>query len=200
MATSTYTPLYTTTISGSAAANITISSISQAYTDLVLIVDGTTTSLEDITIQYNGDTATNYSVTYVNGSGSAAGSGRQSNQAQITLGYLGTVQGGTSFHFMNYSNTTTYKTALARGSVANWSVAAKVGLWRSTTAITSIKIAHPYSFAVGTTFSLYGVAAAGAGRAAGGPCSVLGAAAAALACAAAAVATCARAGRAAVAA
>jgi hypothetical protein len=156
----TYVALATNTVTGSAVANYTFSSIPGTYTDLVLVVDGTTSSLEDITVQYNGDTGTNYSITYMSGSGTAAASGRQSNANQITLGYLGTVQGGTIFQFMNYSNTTTYKTALARANVSNWSVAAKVGLWRSTAAITSIKLAHPNTFLVGTTFSLYGILAA----------------------------------------
>jgi hypothetical protein len=156
----TYEPIATYTVSGSAAANYTFSSIPATYTDLICVIDGTTTSLEDITAQYNGDTGSNYSYTAVVGSGSSASSNRQSNQTAILIGGLGTVQGGTIFQFMNYSNTTTYKTALSRVGVANWSVAAKVSLWRSTAAINAIKFAHPYSFAVGTTFTLYGIKAA----------------------------------------
>ena len=156
----TYEPIATYTVSGSPAANYTFSSIPATYTDLVCVIDGTTTSLEDITAQFNGDTGHNYSYTAVIGSGSAASSGRQINQPQILIGGLGTVQGGSIFNFMNYSNTTTYKTALSRVNVANWSVSAKVSLWRSTSAINAIKFAHPNSFAVGSTFTLYGIKAA----------------------------------------
>lgn len=156
----TYEPIATYTVSGSPAANYTFSSIPATYTDLVCVIDGTTTSLEDITAQFNGDTGNNYSYTAVIGSGSAASSGRQINQPQILIGGLGTVQGGSIFNFMNYSNTTTYKTALSRVNVANWSVSAKVSLWRSTSAINAIKFAHPNSFAVGSTFTLYGIKAA----------------------------------------
>jgi hypothetical protein len=157
--TATYSLIASNTVTGSPAANYTFSSIPATFTDLICVVDGTTTSLEDITAQYNGDTGNNYSYTAVIGSGSAASSGRQSNQPQILIGGLGTVQGGTIFNFIDYSNTTTFKTALSRVDVANWSVSAKVSLWRSTAAINAIKFAHPYSFAVGSTFKLYGIQA-----------------------------------------
>jgi hypothetical protein len=62
---------------------------------------------------------------------------------------------------MNYSNATTYKTALARTS-EDGVAAAYVGLWRSTSAITSITIDKGSSdnFASGSTFTLYGIKAA----------------------------------------
>ena len=160
--TATYSLIASNTVTGSPAANYTFSSIPATFTDLICIINGTTTSLEDITVQYNGDTGNNYSYTQVNGSGTAASSQRQSNQPQILLGGFGTVQGGTTFQFMDYANTTTFKTALSRVGVANWSVTAKVGLWRSTAAINAIKFAHPYSFAVGTTMKLYGIQAGNA--------------------------------------
>jgi len=65
--------------------------------------------------------------------------------------------------FMNYSNTTTYKTWLAReGNGTNGYVSALVGLWRNTNAITQIKVLNTGSgnFATGSTFTLYGIKAA----------------------------------------
>jgi hypothetical protein len=69
---------------------------------------------------------------------------------------------------MNYSNTTTYKTALikTRSAEGGWTNAAEltsfIGLWRSTAAITSVSIGanNSKSLPVGCTFSLYGIAAA----------------------------------------
>jgi len=63
---------------------------------------------------------------------------------------------------MNYANTTTYKTSLTRGNIATVATLATVGMWRSTSAITSIKIERDGSnlLAAGSTFTLYGIAAA----------------------------------------
>jgi hypothetical protein len=68
----------------------------------------------------------------------------------------------TIISILNYANTTTYKTALSRANNAAGGVDAVVGLWRSTAAINSIKMAigGGYSYAAGTTFTLYGIAAA----------------------------------------
>jgi hypothetical protein len=64
-------------------------------------------------------------------------------------------------HFMNYSNTTTYKTALVRGNNASSGVDAIVNNWRNTAAITNIDvIANSSTFTSGSTFTLYGIKAA----------------------------------------
>jgi hypothetical protein len=62
---------------------------------------------------------------------------------------------------MNYSNTTTYKAVLMRSDNADTATMANVGLWRSSTAIYQIDLVTSTStFASGTTFTLYGIAAA----------------------------------------
>ena len=65
---------------------------------------------------------------------------------------------------MNYSNTTTNKTVLARGNRASSGVVAQVGMWGNTSAITSITIDNVDSasanFVAGSTFTLYGIKAA----------------------------------------
>jgi hypothetical protein len=60
---------------------------------------------------------------------------------------------------MNYANSTTYKTTLSRADAANEELTAIVGLWRSTAAITSIKVAADagINFSTGSTFTLYGI-------------------------------------------
>jgi hypothetical protein len=75
----TYEAIATQTL-GSAAASVTFSSIPGTYTDLVLVVAGTlTTGTENIVMQFNGDTGSNYSVTSLLGDGSTASSFRSSN-------------------------------------------------------------------------------------------------------------------------
>jgi hypothetical protein len=78
-------------------------------------------------------------------------------------------------HFMNYSNSTTYKTIIGRCSDHSnvFGTLANVSLWRKTPeAITSIvlKSTTGNSFVEGTTVSLYGIANAdqGAAKATGG--------------------------------
>jgi hypothetical protein len=62
---------------------------------------------------------------------------------------------------MNYANTTTYKTTLARTNDALLQARASVGLWRNTSAINSILVSYyGYNFDAGSTFTLYGIQAA----------------------------------------
>ena len=158
---STYTPIATTTL-GSAASSYTFSSIPSTYTDLVLVANcGQVTGNNSFRFQINSDTGTNYSYTFVQGNGTATGSGRTANDTSGEVeSLMNTALTGTFIiHFMNYANTTTYKTMIGRGSEASQKVDATVTLWRSTSAINSIKV-YPgggQSFLTGSTFTLYGV-------------------------------------------
>jgi len=155
---STYTPLATTTL-GSASATVTFSSISSAYTDLVMIIQATTAAGNAMTYQLNGDsTTTNYSVTGVYGDGSSAGSYRSSNN---TLSGASAAPNVAILNFQNYSNTTTFKTLLSRGNEINNDTRAVVSLWRNTAAVNQIVMGiNGGTFATGSTFTLYGIAAA----------------------------------------
>jgi len=159
---STYTPIATTTLSSS-TANVTFSSFS-GYTDLVLVFNGRCTSTGgwNFFLQFNGDTATNYSATSIYGDGSNAASGRGSNNAS-TGGYFvdGTNPGTVISNIMNYSNSTTYKTIIGRGANTGVGADARVGLWRNTAAITSIlAYSNGGNWLAGSTFTLYGIVAA----------------------------------------
>jgi len=160
----TYFPIATTTLS-SGQADITFTSFS-GYTDLVLIVNGTpvTAGSYNLEMRFNGDTASNYSRTVLSGDGSAVSSSRNSSQTKIVVtseGNLTTTINNQIINILNYSNSTTYKTVMARGNRTNAGLDATVGLWRSTAAITSIVIFLTGSnLATGTTATLYGIAAA----------------------------------------
>jgi len=164
----TYVPLATTTTSSS-AASVTFSSISSAYTDLVIIVNGGASGSYNMYMRVgNGslDTGNNYSRTALSGTGSVAESTRNSTIDHYRVdqqGYLNTTLGGSVeiINVMNYSNTTTYKTMLSRTNNAATGLDATVGLWRSTSAINIISV-YPQAgnFTNGTVVSLYGIAAA----------------------------------------
>ena len=159
--TATYEKIATNTL-GSAAASNTFSSISASYTDLILIAVTTNTSgATNMTVQFNGDTGSNYSRTLINGNGSSATSSRISS-TRLFVGDVGnpSIPSVVILQFMNYSNTTTYKTALSRYGEADIQVGATVGLWRSTSAINSITVnSDSNNFATGSTFTLYGIKA-----------------------------------------
>jgi len=166
----TYVALATNTLS-SAASSVTFSSISAAYTDLVLVCSNIVPSASmDITAYVNSDTASNYSTTNLTGDGSSTVSGRVSNQTKMYVSDFNVSVGGTNptmftVQCMNYSNTTTYKTFLSRGTIQGPSstgeVNANVSLWRSTAAVTSITLqTNTGTMATGSTFTLYGIAAA----------------------------------------
>lgn len=158
---STYTPIATTTVSGT-PSSVTLSSIPSSYTDLVLIIAGASSTGTSYKLQFNGDTGTNYSSTYLYGDGSAAASGRVSNNATMNgFGRTDGSGGNGIINIQNYANTSIYKTAIGRGSAAGNLVIASVGLWRSTAAINSITIqTEAGTFSTGETLTLYGIAAA----------------------------------------
>lgn len=168
----TYDPIATTTL-GSNQATVVFSSISGTYTDLVLVANikhsfGTTTDVIFEGLQFNSDTGSNYSSTYMFGNGTSAVSTRNTSRAGISI--QGTQSSENYFstniiQIQNYSNTTTNKTVLVRasaGSSSNTGAFAGVGLWRSTSAITSITINATSTFTIqsGSSFTLYGIKAA----------------------------------------
>lgn len=161
--TATYDCIATTTL-GSAATSVTFSSIPSTYTDLVLIVNQTATTANNHGIRFNNDTASNYSTTLLYGDGSSAASDRKTTSGGGSVTFIYTNNGGATargtsiIQIMNYSNSTTYKTAITRWSQANTFVAALVGLWQSTAAINRVDyVAGAGDISSGSTFTLYGI-------------------------------------------
>jgi hypothetical protein len=160
---STYTPIATVTASG-VSSFLVMSSIPSTYTDLVLIGSAIKLAIQSTRMTFNSDTATNYSDTYITGTGSAATSTRGSNTGWI---YLNDSSSSTTnpntfiANIMNYADTATYKTVVSRYSAADAAVEASVHVWRSTSAINRIDISTSSgTFSAGTTFTLYGIASA----------------------------------------
>jgi len=161
---STYTPIATTTLA-SAQASYTFTSIPSTYTDIVMVCAHSNSAQSGVRVQVgNGsiDTGSNYSITYLLGDGSSATSGRAANDGSFDFAFVAANSESTLIvNAMNYANTTTYKTFVTRNSGAAQGVTARVGLWRSTSAINQIKLAlSTGNFNAGTTFTLYGIASA----------------------------------------
>ena len=159
----TYEPIATTTL-GSAAASITFSSISAAYTDLrVVLANAKVSALASVRLTYNSN-ATGYSFTQIKGNGTAAGSDFSSNNTYIDLlqgVYLDTtIPGFIAIDVFSYAGST-YKTCLINSNI-DWNgsgaVIREVGLWQNTAAITSLTITTSSgTLNTGTTATLYGI-------------------------------------------
>lgn len=167
---STYNVIATTTVA-SATSAVAFSSIPATYTDLVLVGDWfrVTQNGNNLGMRLNSDSASNYSVTYIEGL-SSAGSGRNTNDTYARIAAIG---GGYTLsatnplplivQLNNYSNTTTNKTVLTRYGQTSTIVGGSVSLWRSTSAVSAIELSA-YSpgtgqFGAGSVFTLYGIKA-----------------------------------------
>jgi hypothetical protein len=166
----TYEPIASTTLT-STEASVTFNTISSAYTDLVIVCNWTITSgSSNFLLTFNGDSTSGlYSKTQIEGIGSnPVLSGRSSGVNNIGLeSNIATSTTDPSIQIvnvMNYSNSTTFKTVLARqtGWVSGGAGAsARVGLWRNTNAITSLTLtAGGTNLRSGSTFTLYGIKSA----------------------------------------
>jgi hypothetical protein len=162
----TYEPIATTTVTAS-TAGISFTSIPSTYTDLIIVstlinsVAGS--SVNGIRVRLNNDATALYSNTTLSGNGTTASSTRDTSVTEMYLGLMGqassTDQPISILNIMNYANSTTFKTIIARGSSAGASVNAGVGLWRSTAAVTRVDLLMPTYTMTGTA-TLYGIKAA----------------------------------------
>jgi hypothetical protein len=162
--TATYDCIATTTVTGTATSSITFSNISGSYTDLVLVLNGGTSGAANVHLRFNGDTGSNYITTGLSGGGSLSSSRSSAGSSAITNDY-GYGENDMNLNIiidiMNYSSTATRKTFLSRSNHADNGTAIISGMWRDTSAITSIEILSLFTgsptFSIGTTFSLYGI-------------------------------------------
>lgn len=162
----TYEPIASQTL-GTAVSSVEFTSLPGTYTDLVVVCRiGTTGGNGNIQLQVNSDTGSNYSYTFLAGDGSAAYSGRYSNQTNYNtdnFAYANTnVESVYIYQVMSYANTNVYKTFLGSAATTGRGITKTVGLWRSTSAITSIKLFPSASttFKANCVFSVYGIKAA----------------------------------------
>lgn len=169
----TYEPIATTTL-GADTASISFGSVPNTYTDLRLIItartDRASTGSDTILLRFNNDAASNYSYTQLTSDGTTAATSLSASTTQI-LGGLAPRNNNTSgifgltvidiFSYAGSTHKSTLATAYAdisgSGNVYNI-----VGMWRNTSAITtvSIHLSSTFKYLTGTTATLYGIKAA----------------------------------------
>lgn len=160
-----------TVTAGSAVPNIEFTSIPSTYTHLQIrgIVRTTSTGInsDELFIQFNSDTGTNYSSHELNGNGSTTGSSAKTTTASPRIGLIAR-NGNTANCFtsiiidiLDYKDTNKYTTIRClRGWDSNGAgdVGLNSGNWRNTNAVTSIKLLpEANNFAQNSSFSLYGI-------------------------------------------
>lgn len=166
MATPTYDPIASTTLSSSASI-VTFSSIPSDYRDLIIVADKVRAVLSGRTffMRINGSTSGIYNLVYMLGNGSTASSAATSGDTRHRLYPFShpAVPGQEPTYriqLMDYSVTDKHKSGLVRTD--NWDAAtiAYATRWADTSAITSVSFAMDSGdIAAGATFALYGVSA-----------------------------------------
>ena len=169
----TYT-LISSNVLTSTASTVTFSSIPSTYTDLVLRMSirdtNTTIIIGGGNVKFNGSSTNIYSVTRLIGDGSAASSTRTSNSASIAFNCAGNNAGMTTNTFSSveiyipsytvsqnkpigqFNVTENNSTTAGDTEIDSWAQ-----LYRDTNAISSMVITAPATFAIGSSFYLYGI-------------------------------------------
>lgn len=152
---------------GADTTTVTFSSIPSTYDDLRISIYeyGDPQYSTSASIRYNSDSGNNYSHTQLYGENTSFGTYGTLDQ-QTTNGLTFEVTPWSSAHTIeiyDYKNTSKFKTSLTRtayeGTANNGGYRMAMGLWRSTSAITSIQfsISGIRNFDAGCVFALYGV-------------------------------------------
>ncbi len=167
-----YNSISTTTVGAGGSSSIDFNAIPQTYKHLQLRFFARGSSIDAVKIQFNNDTATNYSYHYLFGArGGSSGSSNATTQSYgIALWSMGMPSAASVFgfgiqDFLDYRNTTKFKTV--RG-FDGWDGNGTGGIetvsynWRSTSAISSIKLTPNtggVTFQQYSTFALFGIEA-----------------------------------------
>ena len=168
-------PIATTVVGSGGVNQITFNDIPQGYKHLqirgIMRVSSGTAGTDDLRMQFNSDTSTNYAYHALYGTGSSAGANALTT-ASITIagraniprnGISANIFGVTITDILDYANTNKYKTVRNLSGLddnsTNGVVSLSSGLWQSTTAISSIKLFDEsgYDFSQYSRFSLYGI-------------------------------------------
>lgn len=167
-----YDSISTATVTSGGTTSITFSSIPATYAHLQLrcfLRSDRTDSADGLVMNFNGDTASNYSFHGLRGDGTNDGAEAGATQTFINIGPDFPAASATSGIFgiaiidiLDYANTNKYKTSRhleghdrsGAGAVGIYS-----GNWRSTVAINSITLDQRYgsNFAQYSSFALYGI-------------------------------------------
>lgn len=146
----------------SGQVEVLFQNIPQNYTDLLIVVSATENNSDgmDMRVGNNSiDSSSNYSVTWFRGNGSAASSYRVLNYSSMEVGNVNSTVSNFIINLNNYSNTTTFKTAISRSNNTTQFAATTVSCWRNTSAINQISFKNGsyVNHLPSSTFTIYGI-------------------------------------------
>jgi hypothetical protein len=164
-----YESIATTTL-GSTTATISFTSIPSTYKHLQLRIFSKSTRTagnagDAIKMNFNSDTAANYSFHQLQGNGATASASGSASQSTIEIERIGdataSIMGVVIVDILDYANTNKYKTTRSLGGVdfnGSGYVTLMSGNWRSTSAISSITLdPNGGDFAQYSQAALYGI-------------------------------------------
>ena len=155
-----YQSISTVTVGAGGASSITFSSIPATYQHLqIRLFSKNSSDNGTISMRYNGDSGSNYSIHDLYGNGATASAAGAANQTYTFASLTGSTQAAVSIiDILDYADTNKYKTNRSligvdyNGSGYVWFSS---GNWRSTSAINSIVLAA--TFNQYTHAALYGI-------------------------------------------
>ena len=164
-----YESIQTVTVGSGGASSISFTSIPSTYSHLQIrgIARSTNSGDTENTFStFNGDTASNYAAHYITGNGSTVSAGAIAPWTQTLVANLPAANissgifGVMIYDVLDYANTNKFKTLRSLyGNDRNGagSVWLSSGLWRSTSAISTITFTTGANFAQYSSFALYGI-------------------------------------------
>jgi hypothetical protein len=163
-----YESIATVTVGSGGASSVSFSSIAADWTHLQIRGWASSASTPRIYIRYNSDSGSNYTYHFLEGNGSSAVASAGANQTENWLFINGFIAANNPAPFvidvLDYKDTNKFKTMKALHGNDNNSagyISLASGLWRSTSAISSIELRTSSStFSQYSTFALYGIKSA----------------------------------------
>lgn len=170
-AANSYESIATVTVGAGGSSTITFSSIPSTYKHLQIrgIAREQSGGFDQIYLQLNSDTGTNYAKHQLYGDGTSAGASGNATQDNISVSanpgpnQTSNVFSGFVIDLLDYTNTNKYKTVRSLGGADSngtgyvWYAS---GLWQNTNAVNSVKL-YPSgggtAFVQYSSFALYGV-------------------------------------------
>ena len=161
-------PLQVVTVGPAGASSVSFTNIPNTYSHLQIRGVATSASTPRIYLRYNSDSGSNYTYHFLEGNGGSAVASAGANQTENWLFINGFIAANNPAPFvidiLDYKDANKFKTMKSLHGNDNNSfgyVSLASGLWRSTSAISSIELfTNTSTFSANSQFALYGVEAA----------------------------------------